>query len=1308
MLGDQEIRSSGNSLAPFVPRLALRWLAEAPDRPHRRVEGALAFVDVSGFTALTERLAARGKAGAEEVSDLVGGCFSALLEVAYDHGGDMLKWGGDAALLLFDGPDPAGSACRATWRMSRLMERVGVLRTSAGRVTLRVSAGVHAGPVDLYLVGDRHRELVVTGPAATAVAQMEAVAEAGEVVVSPGTVTFLADGAVGASKGPGFLLRGVDDEAPPPGRVHDAPAPAVDVSQLLPGPTRAHLLGGGEADEHRHAAIAFVAFSGVDGVIESEGPDGVLPSLEHIVVRAQEAAAAEGVNFHTTDVGADGGKILLLGGIPVVRGNVEERVLRAALSVVGAGGGKLSLKAGVNAGRVFMHESGPAYRRIHSFAGDAVNLAARVMGKAASGQVLATAAVLERTRSTFEAAALEPFLVKGKAEPVEASVVTGVQHGTAATAGAELPFLARRRELDQLAHAAAGVGADTGAVVEVVAEAGMGKSVLVAQAVCEWSLPTYRLACEEYGRATPYLPFRWLLRALLALPEHADAAETAAALVAEVEHRAPALAPWLPLLGDVLGVAVPATEAVEQLQPQFVRSRIEETVAAFMTAAVTTPTAIVFEDAHDLDEASLSLVAHLAASVAGRPWLLVVTRRPEGAPPLGEDPPPRLLVELDPLGATDAASLFDALAGDLALTSEERAVLVERAAGNPLFLSELVAAVRAAGSVDALPDRLEPLLAAKVDRLEPADRQVLRAAAVLGVQFDPGVVAELLETPGHSRPVDDGTWARLGEYVVPERLGRKRFSHALVRDAAYEGLSYRRRRHLHGAAATAIERRAAVADDQADLLSFHTLHAGRFGDAWRYGRVAGDRAVSVYANADAVTFFSRALEASRHVRPPQSELVTVAEALGDSAERAGRFEVAHHGYRQARRSAGSAADNARLMRKIGVIYEHQSRYAEALRAFSRGRALVTAGHGPEGVERAELAIAYAASRYRQGRFRDCISWSERAVSEAEAATHLRGLAHALYLEDQARSDMAEEPGGQALRALAIFEELGDDVGQGRVLNNLGRQSHQRGRWDEALDFYRRSKEFLARVGDVVGEAIEDYNIGEILSDQGHYEDAAELLDEARRTWRAAGYPIGVGVAISSLGRQATRTGSFEEAGALLRQARDHFATIGSSYFVLETEGRLTELAVLGGSADEATAATTAFAAQVRGAGGAKFLVPLSRRLAGIALARLGRFEQAAAELDAAVAGAEAISASFELALALAARAVVAADDGWRWAPGAVWNPAGDARRAVSLLEGLGVVDCPVMSAEDRWPGGERAQRLATTGVTSSPRSPTPV
>src|SRR3954463_16712142 len=135
----------GDALRPYVPSVALAWLAEHPEERHRCAEGTLAFVDISGFTALARRLTRQGTVGSEELSDILDATFGALLAHARREGGDLVKWGGDAVLLLFTGEGPAVRAVRASADMRNELRTVGRTRSSAGGVSLRMSVGIHSG-----------------------------------------------------------------------------------------------------------------------------------------------------------------------------------------------------------------------------------------------------------------------------------------------------------------------------------------------------------------------------------------------------------------------------------------------------------------------------------------------------------------------------------------------------------------------------------------------------------------------------------------------------------------------------------------------------------------------------------------------------------------------------------------------------------------------------------------------------------------------------------------------------------------------------------------------------------------------------------------------------------------------------------------------------------------------------------------------------------------------------------------------------------------------------------------------------------
>ena len=157
-------RGVSTPLLPYVPRLLGRWAPTGDDPRHMRVNGTVAFVDISGFTRLTERLARKGKVGAEEMSDILSATFAGLLGEVRDDGADLIKWGGDAVLLLFQGEEHAHRAARAAQRMRAKLRVIVRLPTTSGTVVLLMSVGVHSGDFDFFLLGapDVHRELLIS------------------------------------------------------------------------------------------------------------------------------------------------------------------------------------------------------------------------------------------------------------------------------------------------------------------------------------------------------------------------------------------------------------------------------------------------------------------------------------------------------------------------------------------------------------------------------------------------------------------------------------------------------------------------------------------------------------------------------------------------------------------------------------------------------------------------------------------------------------------------------------------------------------------------------------------------------------------------------------------------------------------------------------------------------------------------------------------------------------------------------------------------------------------------------------------
>ena len=1238
-------------LSTYVPRVAIEWLLDEPESLFRELEGTMAFVDISGFTQMSERLSGLGRAGAEEVTGVINVTFTRLLDVAYDFGGGLVKFGGDALLLFFDGEEHAPRAAAAAYGMRKALRELGRPQTSAGPVTLKMHVGLNTGRFHFFLVGESHRELIVTGPAATHTVLMEATAEAGDILLSASTVAALEPQLLGKAKGAGILLRACP-------RVASRPAPIsvgadVPLENLVPAELRAHVASSSFEAEHRAATVAFLHFGGVDALLEREGAKRLASALAELVETIQAAGSEHGVCFLESDIDADGGKIVLVAGAPRTWENDEERMLRTVRSVIEAPLALL-LRAGVNRGRVFAGEVGGPLRRTYTILGDTAALAARLTARAEPGQILAEASVLDQSRTSFDAVELEPFHVKGRAEPVRAVVVGAVAGTRAPGETSRLELVGRERELAILGAALAPVQAGFGSFVELVGDAGIGKSRLLEEVRARGvGMTILSSACEQYESSTPYFAFRSLLRSLVGAGLNGSAAANTSVLSARLEQIAPQLAPWVPLLALPLDIEVEPTREVEELQPAFRRARLHGVVATLLDALLPGQTMFLFEDVHWMDEASSELLRHLGTNLSTRSWFACVTRRPvEGgfAPARCTPPVPALTIRLDPL-SPDAARRLAAEAASRKLSPADLEAITERAGGNPLFLQELLTA-DAATEPEELPESLEAVVASRIDRLAPDDRALLRRASVIGFSFAGDLLAAALgEDPDTF--LDSEAWDRLVEFVErdPDVPGAFRFRHALIRDAAYEGLPYRRREELHGQVGRAYEQRHREHPDEvAEMLALHFSRARDDDRTWKYSVTAGDRARAKHANAEAASFYRVALTAAPRVAElTPLEVARVWVALSDVCLLAGLLTEAAAALTKARRLLpGAEQQQPRLLLMEGHIREVSSRYSEALRWYARARRLAHAL--PEGHDRTqllvELALATAGVRYRQGALSECVGWCKRALDEADVIGDLPNVAHAYYLLHLAYTSMAS-PEREAYRgvALPIYEELGDLGGQAKTLNNMGIDAYYEGRWDDALDFYRLSRDFMERIGDVLGAATLTNNIGEILSDQGRLEEAVGLFEEVKGVTDAAGELLLATVARANLGRAAARVGRLEEAETLLRAAADGFESIKAAGFILETQARLAELAVLAGDQpDIALQRAEATLEQARATESTPALRAMLERIRGYALLQAGNRLDALEALDASLVAGRPAKVDYEVALTLNALAEAGASN----------------------------------------------------------------
>ncbi|CAN5867441.1 hypothetical protein BH23ACT5_BH23ACT5_04960 [soil metagenome] len=1253
-------------LHQYMPRLVRYWDDDASGELHRAIPGSMAFVDISGFTKMSERLARHGNVGAEEVTEVIDSTFGALLPEAYSFGANLLKFGGDALLLLFTGDGHPLRAAAGAHAMRAKLHEIGTHETTAGKVSLRMSVGAHSGIFDFFLVGGSHREFIVAGAAATRTVEMEGAATANQILVSPEMASILDPEAIGRASGPGLLLR----RAPGVNRteIRAASSPRLDLSQFVPVALRGTLSEARVEPEHRPAAVAFLHYEGFDALLAERGGPEAGRVLHRLVGAIQEAVDERGVTFLGSDIAPDGGKIILTAGVPHTTGNDEERMLLALRRVTTTAPSELPLQIGVNWGPVFSGAVGPAYRRTYTVMGDVVNLAARLMATAPPGSIYATQEVLDGSRTLFEVAQPEPFHVKGKKLAIQAYSVGDPAGSRDTAATSDLALIGREPELATLLQAWDSVLSSRGRVVQIASEAGMGKTRLLQELFDRIRPPRLIAAeCRLYHAATPYFPFRTLLRTVWDLT-HPDDEENVARLRALLTAKAPQLEPWISLIGVLAHLDIEESPEVTALDDQFRPARTLSTVGALLEATVEEPAVFVIEDTHWMDDASGELLSGLIHLSERSPWAFVLTRR---SGEQGFVAPELAMVDhidLLPLSLEEAKKLIVNATQAWPLLPRQVDLLAQRAEGRPLFLLELLAALRQGGDIEALPHSVEGLIASRIDRLPPRDRNLLRRLAVLGagfrLEYTEAVLRDEEQRPGYRTPA----LRRLGEFLITDRTGWMQFRNTLIRDVAYEGLPFKTRQELHARIGDSIC--AAAGDDpesQAELLSLHYFQARHWPDAWRFSRLAGDAAKAVYANQAAATFYRRALTASRHIELAEAERARTAKLMGDALEQAGLYDEALDAYRRAMSLVGSEDEltRAELLLHRAQVKIRKAAYGQALRDAAAGLRLLSARESEAAIGlRARLLALRSTVRMAQQKPHDALQLAEEAVAFARQSKELPALARSFAIMDWAYFVTGQaEMATNSSEAVAIYESIGLLDKAADVINNIGGFAYYSGDWNEAISAISRSRETYLRAGNDVQAAMAGANLGELLVSQGKLTEAEPVLEDSVRVLRAAGNHDDAINAELQLARLHAESGKTTHAFETLNRVRHQALELGQIQIAYEAALYLAACRVSEGEAEAALESIAEAAA--RAGKEAEFFEPKRARIAALALTELDRLDEAWEELERGLAAAQELGLLFEEALIRLARQSLGKRRGGRIDPD-------EAEKTGRLLEGFGI------------------------------------
>lgn len=868
-------------LAAYIPRDRVEALLR--DAPLAR-DGIALIADISGFTPLTEALTAGLSAdqGAEELTRALDSVFTPLITEVHAFGGSVIKFGGDALIVWY--PRAPGArraallraALTSAWRMQRVMQRHGRVPTPIGPVVLRMKIGMAYGAVRRFAVGliDHGLEDALVGRTLDRMAEAEHHAEPGEIVLDQGTLALAPAVVELAGIRDGYAIVGQVNQ-----RARRRPWPPLprdaDPARLTPYvPAQvAHALAArhGHVAELKPVVSMFVQFHGLD----YDSDDDVGAKLQAYFATAQQIAAGYGGRLNRLITGDKGSLLHIIFGAPQAVEEQESRAARCALDLLHAGAALPYLtfqRIGITAGKVFAGPVGAADRHDYTTMGDAINLSARLMQAAARNQILLDGAARTRLDDQLEIADLGTIRVKGKAEPIAIVEVQGLRAARRRADTPAAPMIAgRERELTLLRQRLAAGGAHI-----LIGEAGIGKTHLLLALRAASERLWFGAAAQAYGAPRSGALIADALRDLLDLaPEDAgaDGARRLAELCDQV-FGAPARAATFPYLARFLGLPLDPTDErrIQGLAGESLRWRLFEVLRdLFYGLARRQPLILALDDLQWADPTSLEFLTTLTPIAAGSELTLALALRPERDTRawdvcraiLAAQPAASELI-LSGLDADAATMLVRRSAPDLPPTLVGQ--IVERGGGNPLFLVELTRTVQIrAPAADLaaldLPDSVQGLLLAQIDRLSVEARRALQNAAVIGRTFGRRVLATLTGDD----PRLDERLAELehGAFIIPlERATEPgyAFRHALVQESAYSTLLYERRRPLHRQVAQTLEQLfPQQLIDQAAILGFHYERADDQQSAAAQFLRAGDSARLLAADEEAETLYRRAL-----------------------------------------------------------------------------------------------------------------------------------------------------------------------------------------------------------------------------------------------------------------------------------------------------------------------------------------------------------------------------------------------------------------------------------------------------------------
>ncbi|MGB0930441.1 MAG: tetratricopeptide repeat protein [Chitinophagales bacterium] len=1199
-----------STIAPYIPPTLMKSIIAAPQMPVEPIvdelDATVMFADISGFTPLTEALARKGAEGPEELTRILNGYFTRMIAIIESEGGESVQFSGDAVTVLF--PTRGESlgktvkrAVQAAKAMQAAMTDFRELKTSIGIVALQMTISIGVGHLKGIQVGGvfNRWEYIIAGDPLRQIGEAEKKAQKGDIILSDEALEIIH---------PQWLtptpIEVIDYDS-----IENKDFVETYAKRFLAGSVLSWLNKSLQTwlAELRPMSVIFV---GIDG-LDYDHPQ-TIKYLQQFIQMAQATTYRYEGAIRQLAVDDKGTVLLILfGAPPFAHEDDPARAVRCAMDLQSWMGNQsdfpFSLSVGITSGRVFSGPMGSPNRSEYTVIGDVVNLSARFMGKAGSGNIMCDYETYRSANNQITFNSLTPIRVKGKSGLIRVYEPTGIAINKLHKK-TNNQLIGRKVELQQLMDAFERVQKHgEGQILSIEGDAGVGKSRLVKSFMqyLQDSTFTYLVGTGlSIEQKTPYRAWRDVLTDFFDLNAIKNPIEKQVYVATTVAELIPNQIERLPLINDILNLGIVENELTEQLSPQLRQQSLNILIIELLkTWAKENPLVLIMDDVHWLDKLSWELMLNVSRSllVAKVPFLMITILRP-----LEDNSPHRLyfeqLQQLDftkklNLGILNSEEIIQLIvhrlnidAGDLPILLAD--AVLKRAGGNPFYAEELIFTLRDQKIIELvtdgektkclvksdlrkatqkLPDSIQGLILARIDRLPPERQLILKVGAVIGRTFaytplyytlNQYIPIEAQEINEHLNKLEI---LNLTPLEIPEPDLTYIFKHIITKEVAYQTLLFAQRRQLHRTVAKWFE--DTFQNDDFDmlapyysLLAYHYQIAEDQKQERYYSILAGEQAARQFANEVAIDFFSRALELTdnedyqiRYDILKQREKVY--DLLGKREEQLQDIEA--------------RIEISKMLKDIDTTVEAKLRwinYSKAVSDYSRGietvQEIISVSNRLENIRLAADAyfwggiISYEQANYSeaQGYYEDALRIYQQVENSKGQAESLQSLGILARTQGKSKAAMVYYK-----EALKFAGQSGDRRLQSTIFHNIGIVYNIQGKLKLMENTLSKALSLYKEIGDRRSVSYVNFNLGTLNFLKGYYVDAKKYYEKAINLCRETNNPYVESSALGYLGATLQNVGLYYEAKTLFEAALQLNRKVGNRSEEKYTLSNLSEL-----------------------------------------------------------------------------------------------------------------------------------------------------